>query len=328
MEDSQYIKSLFLKFWADQCTSEEIEVIINYLKTADHGEDLPGIEEMKARFGLLPQMDEQRADDIFNEIVGDTTSPIASPRPRGLPWWVGRAAAAFVGCLLLVGVYLWYADHNNTVRYATHFGETRSITLPDGTSVIMNANSELRTLADWPEDSIREVWLEGEAYFSVKHTQNHQKFIVNTSHELRIEVLGTQFNVNSREEKATVVLNSGKVKVQALTSQKESQWVMKPGELVEYKPKNQRVDQKKVDTTLYTSWRKNLLLFKDTSLEEIARLVSDNYGYEVEFGEDSLAYLQFTGSVPADQPELLLTTLAKSFGLDITQKGKQITIAR
>lgn len=329
MDNHQYIKSLFLKFWADECTPEEIEILINYLKTSDRAEDLPGIEAMEAKLGLLPRMDKQRADDIFNEIINDPASAAStSGRQRSFPRWMGQVAAVFIGCLFLVGVYRWYTGHTDTVRYTTQFGKTQSVTLPDGTKVTINANSELRVPVYQPEDSIREVWLEGEAFFSVRHTQDHRKFVVNTSHGLRIEVLGTQFNVNSREERATVVLNSGKVKVQVPTPEQQSQWVMKPGDLVEYKPEDQRVNQQKVDTTLYTSWRKNLLLFKDTSLKEIARLIGDNYGYEVTFEEDSLARLQFTGSVPADQPELLLTTLAKSFSLNITQHEQQITIDR
>lgn len=329
MDDQSYIKSLFRKFWANECTPEEIEILINYLKSADRAEDLPGIEEMKAKLGLLPRMDEQRADAIFNKVIAESASAVPpARRRRNFPRWVGQAAAVFVGSLLLASLCWWYYHRADTVRYATQFGETRSITLPDGTEVMLNANSALRVAEYPPEDSIREVWLEGEAFFSVRHTPDHRKFIVNTSHGLRIEVLGTQFNVNSREEKATVVLNSGKVKVQAPTAEKQSQWVMEPGELVEYKPEKQQIDQKAVDTTLYTSWRKNLLLFKDTPLEEIARLIGDNYGYEVKFGEESLAHLQFTGSVPADQPELLLTTLAKSFGLRVSQNKKQITIDR
>ena len=328
MDDHPYIKSLLLKFWADECTPEETEAIINYLKTADRAEDLPGVEEMRTKLGLLPRLNKQRADDIFNKIVDHRPAPmtVSSGGPGNFRRWAWPIAAAFVGCLLLAGAALWYYGQNDSVLYRTQFGQTKTVTLPDGTEVMLNANSKLRVPAQWPEDSVREVWLAGEAFFSVRHTADHRKFVVNTSQQLRIEVLGTQFNVNSRDEKATVVLNAGKVKVRWPTQQVQSQRVMKPGDLVEYQLENQRIRQKKVDTTLYTSWRRNLLVFEDTPLEEIARLISNNYGYEVEFKEASLARLQFTGSVPADQPELLLTTLARSFDLDISEADQQITI--
>ena len=328
MDNHQHIKSLLLKFWADECTPEETEAIINYLKTADRAEDLPGVEEMRAKLGLLPRMNEQRADDMFDKIIDHRPAPltVSSGGPSNFRRRTWSMAAAFIGCLLLAGAALWYYGQDDSVRYATQFGQTKTVTLPDGTEVMLNANSELRVPEQWPEDSAREVWLAGEAFFSVPPTADRRKFIVHTAHELRVEVLGTQFNVNSRDEKATVVLNAGKVQVQVPTQQAQSQWVMKPGELVEYRPEDQRIKQEEVDTTLYTSWRKNLLVFEDTSLKDIAHLMSNNYGYEIEFKDDSLADLQFTGSVPADQPELLLTTLARSFDLDVSQTDRQIII--
>ncbi|MEO0331639.1 MAG: FecR domain-containing protein, partial [Bacteroidota bacterium] len=228
----------------------------------------------------------------------------------------------------LAGIGIWYYSHNpSNTLYATAFGEVKTIILPDGTEVILNANSTLQIPESTQEDSVRNVWLEGEAFFSVTHTQDHQKFIVHTTHELQVEVLGTEFNVNSREEKATVVLNSGRVKVQLSDKNKsQTQWVMKPGDLIEYEARNQHIDQKEVDTLLYTSWRNNLLVFKESSLAEIAQLMSDNYGYQISFEHDSLAQLSFTGSVPANQPELLLQTLSVSFDLDVAKNEQKITI--
>ncbi|WKN44126.1 FecR family protein [Tunicatimonas pelagia] len=329
MYDPHYIKSLFVKFYADECTPEEIETIIEYLRASDGSEAFPHIDEVRAKLGEFPKLDEQRSDDIFSQIISRDALSVTTARPKHrFVAWGWKIAAAFVGFLFLAGIGWWYYDYEiRTALYATSFGEVKTITLPDGTKVVLNANSALRVPSNTPEDSVREVWLNGEAFFSVTHTEDHRKFIVHTAHELQVEVLGTEFNVNSREEKATVVLNSGKVKVQLSDdSQLSEEWVMKPGELIEYEAKNQHVDQKEVDTLLYTSWRNNLLVFKDTSLKEIAQLMSDNYGYKVQFERDSLAQLLFTGSVPADQSELLLQTLSISFDLDITQNEQTITI--
>ena len=330
MADYQYIKSLFLKFLEDKCTPEEVAIIIAHLKMSDDADSLPGVEEVRTKLGLLPTMNEQRGDEIFNRVIGrDSQSQsgnLLPARRRLSPWrkhW--SVAATFLGIIFLSGIYLWYHDFTDTVQYATSFGETKKVLLPDGTKVDLNANSEFRYSEAWQEDTIREVWLEGEAFFSVVHTQDHRKFVVHTSHDFSVEVLGTQFNVKSREEKATVVLNSGKVKINT-PKQDKAQWVMQPGELVEYEIESRQVNQKEVDTTLYTSWRNNLLLFKETSLAEIGLMISDNYGYEVIFKNDSLAQLHFTGSNPADQLDLLLKTLSRSFNLNISKAGRQIVV--
>ncbi len=324
MAGHQYIKSLFFKFLSDECTLEEIAVIISYLKTSTNVDGLPGIEEVKAKLDPLPKLDEQRADLIFDKIINQRESNVSNAQSQpGIPWW--KVAAAVAGILLLSGIFFLYKQ-DQALNYATSFGEKKTLILPDGTEVTLNANSELRLNEQWEEGSVREVWLEGEAFFSVVHTEDDRKFLVHTSNELSVEVLGTQFNVNSRKNRATVVLNSGKVKVQAQQAGAAAQWLMQPGDLIAYERETQQVNQKMVDTALYTSWRNNLLLFKDASLGEIALMINDNYGFEVTFENDSLAQLRFTGSNPADQLDLLLKTLARSFDLQIAKEGKLINI--
>lgn len=328
MADHHYIKSLFIKFLDDRCTPQEIEEIINYLKTSDDADSLPQVEEVLEKLESFPSMDTQRADNMFNRItVGErqVSSPALKRERLSYQWSYWQIAATFLGIIFLAGICMWFNESSDTLRYATQFGETKKMFLPDGTSVDLNANSELRYSETWQDDSIREVWLVGEAFFSVVHTQDHRKFVVHTSHDFSVEVLGTQFNVNSRGEKATVVLNSGKVKINT-PKQVKAQWVMQPGELVEYEIESHQINQKTVDTTLYTSWRNNLLLFKNTPLSEIGLLISDNYGYEVTFNNDRLSQLQFTGSNPADQLDLLLKTLSWSFNLNITKQGDQILV--
>ncbi|MDF9796567.1 transmembrane sensor [Catalinimonas alkaloidigena] len=329
MANPQYIKSLFYKFLEDSCTPDEIETIIYYLKNSDDAAGFPRIEEVRARLGELPRMNADRADEIFGRIV--SSEALFAPSIAGKPkpdyrWRYWSIAATFLGFVLLSGMFYWFYASSDSLQYATTFGETRKISLPDGTEVMLNANSELRLSESWQEQDIREVWLEGEAFFSVVHTQDNRRFLVHTADNFTVEVLGTQFNVNSRDEKATVVLNSGKVKVKTQGQEGKAQWVMQPGDLVEYERESRQINQKTVDTTLYTSWKDNLLLFKDTPLEKIAGLIKDNYGYEVGFENDSLAHLYFTGSNPADQPELLLKTLARSFDLNIKRENGRITL--
>ncbi len=321
MADHHYIRSLFLKFLSDECTSEEIEEIVNYLKTSTNVDGLPGVEEVKAKLGPLPKLDDNHANLIFNKIINTdrVVKTLNTPKPT-FHWW--RVAAAIAGILFIAGIF--FLKQYQPSSYATSYGETKTFRLPDGTKVTLNANSELSLTEEWGEGIVREVWLEGEAFFSVVHTQDEREFLVHTYNELSVEVLGTQFNVNSRNNKATVVLNSGKVKVQTQQQGAEAQWIMQPGDLIAYEHETQQVKQKTVDTTLYTSWRNNLLLFKDTPLHEIALTIKENYGYQVSFEHDSLAQLRFTGSNPADQLDLLLRTLELSFDIQITKERKRI----
>src|SRR5688572_28246450 len=153
--------------------------------------------------------------------------------------------------------------------------------------VTLNFNSSLRfSRVDFNEKG-REVWLDGEAFFAVVHKSNHQNFLVHTD-QLKVEVLGTKFDVNSRRGKTRVMLEEGKVKLD-LKSAFTKQVIMKPGELVEYSEKDKAPTRKTVDPTNYLSWKNNRLVFTSTSLLEIAHLLEDNYGYKVAFEDPEIS---------------------------------------
>ncbi|TAG49514.1 MAG: iron dicitrate transport regulator FecR, partial [Runella slithyformis] len=75
-------------------------------------------------------------------------------------------------------------------EYKTSFGEIKNITLPDESTVILNANSSLRVSRFGFGKNTREVFLQGEAEFAVKHTIDNQNFLVKTPDQLVVEVLG------------------------------------------------------------------------------------------------------------------------------------------
>jgi ferric-dicitrate binding protein FerR (iron transport regulator) len=147
-------------------------------------------------------------------------------------YWQIAAAVVFV---VAVGMLMLHRFNQNALTtQRTSFGKQKEIVLPDQSVVILNGNSSVRYAAAWNTEKAREVWLEGEAYFSVQHTQNHQKFIVHTHDGFQVEVLGTKFSVNNRKKATSVVLQEGKVKV----SDASSTYIMQPGEMVSILHKN------------------------------------------------------------------------------------------
>ncbi|QEK51369.1 DUF4974 domain-containing protein [Pedobacter aquae] len=233
-----------------------------------------------------------------------------------------KAAAVFVGFGIVVSLLFFLL--NQKVSISTQYAENQKIQLPDGSFVVLNANSSVSFADDWDEQSPREVWLEGEAFFSVTHTANHQKFIVHTN-DLDVQVLGTKFNVNARVSKTRVVLNSGKVKL-FLRQEKNQEVDMKPGELVDFSSNNKAFVKKAVKTKVFSAWVNKELVFEDTSLEEIAQLLEDNYGYKVKFVNKELANLTFTGTANTENINLLFTILQKTFNISIQKQENNLII--
>jgi len=229
-------------------------------------------------------------------------------------WYEVAVAAVLIGMISLG--YFWTGNKPWKV-YRTAYGETRTFALPDGSSVILNANSTLTLFSDWNDDPSREIWLDGEAFFSVVHTSNNQLFRVNTEEGVTVDVLGTTFNVYNRKNGTKVVLNSGQIRLNLPTAQSPEMIIMKPGEMVEYK--EQHYERKDVDPQLYTAWTNNKIILDHTSLAEMVHMLKDSYGLEVRVSDPSLLEQTVSGSMPLGNAEILLQQMAKAFQLRINK---------
>jgi ferric-dicitrate binding protein FerR (iron transport regulator) len=249
---------------------------------------------------------------------------IAKKEPRSaflLGTWQRRAAS--FAALLLVAALMVHALWNPTQQYQTAYGETQTVVLPDGSTVILNAHSSLRYQGQWKKTPIREVWLEGEAYFNVTHTQTHTPFLVHTA-DLTVEVLGTSFNVWKRSGQTRVVLNTGVIKLR--TSDQDKALVMKPGESVAYSTENRKLEQQQVNPTQYSAWTQKKWILKDTSLRQVAQLINETFGKEVVIGNEEIADEQMTGVVPTDDLQKLLQGLAHIYELEVIQQEGKILL--
>lgn len=241
-------------------------------------------------------------------------------------------AASILLCLI-AGSFWWYSMQSNLLTYTTDFNETQTITLPDGSTVILNANSTLSFEKDWQavstetSSAVRKVMLEGEAYFKVEKKQIQQgdstyfaKFIVQTD-RIEVEVLGTRFNVNDHVENTQVTLESGKVLVR---NDKGEALYLDPGEIVELT--NNQLLKKVTEVELYTSWKDNKLIFEETPVPEILEMIERRFGYRIEVNTDYLNDKRYTGSSPADDAELLIYKLSRLYNLSVKKEGKELTI--
>ena len=237
-------------------------------------------------------------------------------------WYsVAAVSAAILIVSILAAVLL-----NNEVEYQTAFGQNKTIVLPDNSVVVLNANSSITYSPEWDSEKPREIWLEGEGFFSVTHKKNSQKFVVHTN-DLDVQVLGTKFNVNTRRSKTQVVLNSGKVKLY-LADEDKKEVDMKPGELVDFSASDKAVVKKAVVASKYNAWLDKKLVFEEAPLREVALTLEENFGYKVKFSSPELANLTFTGTVESGNVNLLLRILQRTFNISITKKEETITISK
>ncbi|MEK6481304.1 FecR domain-containing protein [Catalinimonas sp. 4WD22] len=318
-------KTLFQKFIKGECTPEEVEQLLNQLQNQKDDSYYDMMDEVWAKLESYPSIEQKEKDLQFKIILERSRARNLKKRKLFSGFGI-KIAAAFIGFLIISSLVYLLFQQTGAVTYQTGYGETLEVTLPDGSEVLLNNNSVLSYDPNWREGGAREVNLEGEAFFSVIHTLDHQKFRVMTSEEVNVEVLGTRFNVNNRRNTTEVVLNEGKVKVNIQAEQEKQEILMEPGELVAYSRTTQQYRKKLVDTKTRTSWKDRLLTFDSQSLKQIAQILEDNYGYKIVFVSEEISSYTFTGTLPTDKVEALFTMLSKSFDLEIQKEGKKVWI--
>lgn len=237
--------------------------------------------------------------------------------------WFAWSAAASVLVFLSIASFLHFSKDFNQLTFTTGNGKRQAIQLPDGSKVQLNANSTLHYFPDnWWDKKERQVWLDGEAFFEVEKKALGTKFIVHAGN-MKVAVLGTQFNVRSRGEDAEVVLTEGKVELDV-----EAQKIMmQPGDLVSYSKKIHKVASKKVKTADYVAWKDGITVFNNT-LSEVAKELEIIYGVKFQIQKESLKTRKIQLSVPTDSLEQVLKTLQLLYPdeISISQENEQVII--
>lgn len=185
--------------------------------------------------------------------------------------WVIGIAASFI---LAIGAFFILKQNTNQITIETSLAEVRTVELPDGSAVYLNAESSV----SFPEKgwaTARKVILTGEAFFEVKRGSS---FTVETTNGL-VQVLGTSFNVRSRANLLQVACKTGKVRV--ATQDESNEQYLTAGMAV-------NVENGLVSEILETrvdridSWRNGQYDYESIPLEQVLNEVKRLYKVEIE----------------------------------------------
>ncbi len=244
-------------------------------------------------------------------------------RIRSLGRWLAAASVVWV-----VGVSLWLFREPLWYRqYTAAYGETRSLELPDGSHVTLNANTTLSVPRFGFGRRSRQVKLAGEAIFSVVHTKDHTPFRVVTDNGLEVRVLGTEFSVFARPRGTRVVLTRGKVQVQHTAGpQPVRVLTMKPGEIASLNPRGQLTVTATPVPENHTAWARKQFVFQNTSLQEITVMLLENYGVRVKIEDTGMADQTISGSFTAQTAEELLEALAEMLDLNLVRHADHLLL--
>ena len=227
----------------------------------------------------------------------------------------------------------------------TEIGGKAEVTFSDGSKVMLNSATQLRFPEEFKQ-SIREVHLDGQAYFEVEHDPNRPFVVYNNG--VKVKVLGTEFDVRGWQEdkNVKVVVRSGKVAVNRQTNlnQQMSSYnpdrekaILTKGMMAEVEVEMEDEGSIKtipsVDIREHLVWMSGGLYFENTPFRQVIKDIERRFKVDIEVKvndpnhnpENELMDTPFTSTFYDAGLDEVLEVLSASMKLDINRNGKSIT---
>lgn len=262
-------------------------------------------------------MDQLSYESLWQQIAQQTA--VKQPQRPSIAIWIKTMAAAIVTIAIFGTAFYFYT--NRQIEITTGYGQTRHISLPDASEIILNANSTLKYPNNWRKENVREVWLNGEAFFKVNHLHQQGKvtkgelFLVHAGN-IDIKVMGTTFNVNQRRDKVGVALMSGKISME-IADRKSQAMLMKPGDLMAYDSKRDRIFRELGSANAKIAWKDGLLIFEQLSAADLFEQLEDSYGYKAIFKKPDIKRKKISGTFSVSNYDGLLKGIGIALGISI-----------
>lgn len=286
----------FLADWiAGKITDKELQELVT-------PEDFLTYKKMQHAFSLLEKPKFKTTS--FEDFKAKLPKKQAQSK-KLIPHWAYAVAASI---LLILGIFQFL---QTKIDYKTNTTESLQIALNEGTSIHLNAKSSVQYSK---YQSQREVSLKGEAFFKVTKKGD---FIVKTPNGT-IAVLGTEFNVISREDFFEVICYEGKV---AVTSENKT-WTLLPGDAwrsIDHKTETWSTEQTSA------SWLQGETSFKSTPLQYVLKAIENQYNVKLITKELDSSML-FTGSFTHSNIDNALKSVCLPLGLTIKSNGKKVIV--
>jgi len=270
------------------------------------------------------------------EIARDLGAPPPLPR-RPLPrrveprrgasrrGWLGAGAAVAAGlAMVVVGVGFHPGAGDAGRVYQTAPGETRVVTLADGSRIRLNAASQITVRFN--RDARRVEMADAEAVFDVAHDKS-RPFLISVG-DRQVRVVGTEFNLRHRDGRVALTVRRGVVEV-------------RPSDALQAQPTRVTVGQQlthEVGLPVQTlalaegeaafAWTNGQLIYRDRPLSEVAGDLSRRFGEPVRAADAETANLRFTGVLVTDREADVLRRLEAFAPIRVEHAGGAVILRR
>lgn len=343
-------EDIFFKLLSRQLAGEATEKELQQLKKMIEAD--PDLKKVYLSFHAAdeetPEEDLSKAEQAFalHSLKMHLHGPAAPTRQLGLGKNRQRILLASAAILLIFTFFLLLFSPfgNNTAlksQVVTKKGSKTMVKLPDGSSVWVNADSRLQ-YADNFKGKLREVWLDGEAFFDVKKDPEHP-FVIHAD-KINIKVLGTSFNVKSypKDRVIETSLIRGRIEV-SFNDRPAENIILRPNEKLTVRKDQSEPDNAgtentpkiKLDNLLHlnaqnqlveTAWMDNKIAFSDCPMSEIALMLERRFDISVEFKNQEVMKYRYTGIFNEESINDILKIMKITKPFNYKLNGKKLTI--
>lgn len=242
---------------------------------------------------------------------------LESRRPRRTARWLGAAMAACLIIALTPSLYLrWQSD------YHTGPGETRDVTLADGSVVQLDSDSAIAVDYSGPRRAVR--LLVGQAFFQV--TPDKSRPFQVQAKALQVTVTGTAFNVQLRPDQVAVAVQHGSVKVDDWQAGRALVAQLLPGQELDYR--NGQASQTTFPVTQAAAWRQGQVIANDTPISEVLEQIRRYTPGIVVLRDAELGRQRVTGVYDIRHPETALRAVVKPHGGQVDAYSPWLLVLR
>lgn len=324
MKQSKYIALIHKELNASISASEQ-EELAHWLNESPDNSALK--EEIIAVWDMSNQYQKNYTPDVEKglatlkqRIKADSAkdAKVVSMPPKKDNRWL--AIAASVAILIVAGL-LWnqfQTGSNNLQSLVSVENQVKEVTLPDGSKVWINQETELKYPQAFDGNN-RIVYLNGEAFFDIQRNTS-KPFIIKTK-DTEVTVLGTSFNVSAYDNTQTTSINVKTGKVQLKVNATSDKLILVANEKAVFDNKANTLVKSKDKDLNAIAWQSGQLIFRKTRLVDAISDIENYYRVKISLTNTDLLECEYTSLFNNKELDSVLKSLSEAFSMSMQQEN-------
>lgn len=320
--NNEKIWTLVMKCYSEECNDADKLELEHWLNSAPENEkiyqELLGILKNADAAMKINEIDENKAWQYVRAGIH-----LKNKKVKRLNLMVRVAAFVILMFGIAAMLFLWQNRGVRMNKTITDAKEVITVTLPDGSEVTLNANSEFV----YPEKftgNVRNVVLKGEAFFKV--AQDTKRPFIVTAGRVTVKVVGTEFNVKAYNEsgESVVSVESGIVKVAA----ENKTVLLKKGESASFDKKNKTLKKSFTKDVNVLAWKTKQIVFENTPLRDALKTIKEVYKVDVQIEDTTLLKNKIiNANFDKQSAGFILKTICETYHFSLEQNNDKYIIS-